>query len=225
MEHLKCRACLSAVALAILASGWAMAGPITINNPGFEEAVTWNVVAPLYGSWSFTVPGWTGGAGPGYPNEAGVFRPLTPQPPAPPAIWTIVPAEGLNVAYSNTLTLSQVLGTALQPNTMYLLEVDVGGRADYIPAGYKVQLLAGGNVLAEAMGVVNQPGWVPVSVSHNSGAVQPGQLLEIRLLHESGVQVDFDDVRLLEGVPEPAGFVLIGTGLIGLAVLSRRPRK
>ena len=112
-----------------------------------------------------------------------------------------VPApEGDNVAYVNLTgnRVRQVLAEPLEAETFYLLEVEVGDRLDDPFAGYRVQLLAGGVLLAESSSPTPpNDGFVTSTVEYLASPTDPliGQPLEIKLL-SLGVQANFDDVRL-----------------------------
>lgn len=189
---------------------------IPIQNAGFED--------PTQEDFTFTVeppPGWAVYD----PNDiipevttddssaTGVFNPsLNNYPGGVP--------EGNNVGYSFLVNppgsgeagLSQVLDTLLAPNTRYTLSVAVGNPTgdDPVPgisfpgfSGYRVELLAGGQVLAVDDNSLNIPeGKFKTSkVTYTSSATDTlvGQPLEIRLinlLQGPGIEVDFDDVQL-----------------------------
>jgi hypothetical protein len=209
--------------MTVLLSGWALAGPIAITNPGFEDVVqgvTLTMSNPSVGEWGYaSPPGWTGGAGPTPPN-AGVLKPIAS---------ISIPPEGLNVAWGNGPTIGQILGATLLPSTGYVLTVEVGERTDRPSVGYLVELLAGGVVLASDSGATGGPGgWLTSTVYYASPFTPPTGALEIRLSQlggwAAGSQTLFDQVGL-EAVPEPASFFLIGSGLFGLALVSRRLRK
>jgi hypothetical protein len=127
--------------------------------------------------------------------------------------------------------VAQDLGVPAQPNTRYRLEVQVGNIGsgtscvqpyqsfgffgiDGFP-GYRVQLLAGGVVVAEDVDGVTPPEGVfeAVSVTWESGESPPAGELSIRLISrnrgttvpgQDGVEVDFDAVRLFAGTPASA---------------------
>jgi hypothetical protein len=143
----------------------------------------------------------------------------------------------------------QALAATLQPDTHYRLSAEVGNIAscaglvppyqsffvlDGFPS-YRVQLLAGGVVVAEDVGALH-PGeglWETATVELTTGASHPqqGLPLAIRLVNRhqadvpgvSGLEVDFDDVRLdaspVQSVPVGpwVGGVLV-CGLIGLGI-------
>ena len=189
---------------------------IPIENAGFED--------PAQEDFTFTVeppPGWDVYD----PNDiipdvttddssaTGVFNPsLNNYPGGVP--------EGDNVGYSFLVDpvgsgeagLSQTLDTLLAPNTRYTLSVAVGNPTgdDPVPgisfpgfSGYRVELLAGGQVLAVDDNSLHIPeGEFKTSkITYTSSATDTviGQSLEIRLinlLQGPGIEVDFDDVQL-----------------------------
>jgi hypothetical protein len=136
--------------------------------------------------------------------------------------------------------ITQELGATLAANTRYTLRVEVGNIqscaglvAPYLSffdldgfPGYRIQLLAGGVVIAEDTGSV-APGegvFETATLVHTTGSdpEQEGEPLEIRLVNEfapdvggvDGLEVDFDDVRL---DASPAAAVPLGPALGGLA--------
>jgi hapalindole H/12-epi-hapalindole U/12-epi-fischerindole U synthase len=151
----------------------------------------------------------------------------------------------------------QTLAATLAAHTHYTLTVEVGNIAscaglvppyqsffvlDGFP-GYRVQLLAGGVVVAEDAGALD-PGeglWETATVELTTGAAhaQLGQPLAIRLVNRhqpdvpgvSGLEVDFDDVRLdaspanaVPVGPWVGGVVAAGLALLGAAGLRVRRR-
>jgi hypothetical protein len=192
----------------------------------------------------------------------GVLNPGTAADHAPnPAYFPAGAPEGDNAALvymdgdagGAEFGIEQELAATLEPDTTYTLTVEVGNIAsgaglvvpytsffdlDGFP-GYRVQLLAGGVVLAEDAGVLS-PGegvFETATVVHTSASApaQQGEPLAIRLLTRnqpdvpgvSGLEVDFDDVRLESGptvgaVPLPpiavalAGAILAGSGAAAL---------
>jgi hypothetical protein len=161
----------------------------------------------------------------------GVLNPGTAADHAPaPACFPGGAPEGDNVvllyadgdAGGAEYGVVQQLAATLEPDTHYALSVEVGNIAscaglvspylgffdlDGFP-GYRVQLLAGGVVIAEDAGALT-PGeglWETANVQLTTGASHPqlGQPLAIRLVNRhqpdvagvSGLEVDFDDVRL-----------------------------
>ena len=152
--------------------------------------------------------------------------------------------------------IGQQLSATLTANTHYVLTVEVGNidsgqssvpffnALDFFNLegfpGYRVELFAGGQVLASdnnsLNGTIAEGEFELSTVVFTSGAAhaQLGQNLEIRLFslnlgdlinHPSatGVEVDFDDVQLDASViPVPAGAFLIVIPLVFMASVSRR---
>jgi len=185
--------------------------PVTIPvlNAGFEDPV----LAEDDWSW-LDVPGWTwvGGEGPGIWHVTSAdFDP-------------VVAPEGQNVLYTENAVgdaggVAQVLTDTFAANMDYTLTVEVGNSYYYFNAGYSVQLLAGGVVIAEDNDTLwpDYYKWATSTVEYTydpADAALVGQPLEIRLLNlaldkdspPAGevVGVEFDNVTL-SYVPEPAG--------------------
>ena len=216
---------LIAMAAGLLAVA-ASANPVSVTNPGFENPT----LNP--GGWVGSIPGWT--MGPAVAGSVGEFYPGAAQYPGG------IP-EGNNVAFTKGASISQILTTTLQPNTVYALSVAGGYRLDNanLPfVGFTIWLMAGNTVIANASSGSQAPGtWSTVFASYTSGANDPlaGLALQILLTvnNPNGRQVNFDNVQLdatgaprsqvpVSGVPEPGTIALVGTGLIGF--LRRRFR-
>jgi hapalindole H/12-epi-hapalindole U/12-epi-fischerindole U synthase len=195
--------------------------PVTIENPGFEADP---VAAGKYNdkivpaSWSKYDPGAIIGLD--Y-NSLGVLNPTGT------VLYPAGAPEGSNVALiflwrdqtaGTPAGISQVLSEPLMTNTLYTLRVRVGNIAPEVAAdydlngfpGYRVELLAGGEVLAADDNTL-LPGegkFLQSEVSFTSGPNHPkaGESLEVRLLNlnmaDPGIEVNFDDVRL-DAVPIP----------------------
>ena len=224
---------LTAVAVLFALSATAGAAGLAITNAGFEDP-------PMTeGNYNYEIPGWDyiptglGGAGVWNPDATGAifygYGGLAP--------------EGLNVAWiesgwiDNTPDnpddddwtnveggIAQVLADTLTANTAYTLTVEIGNSYYYDwGEGYKVQLLAGGNLLAEDDSSLTPAidTFETSTVTYTSGAsVTPGQALEIRLLAKIGNgELDVDNVVL---TPEPTTMGLLGLGALALI---RRKRK
>jgi hypothetical protein len=174
---------------------------LTINNPGFEAfSLGLNTFSTHIGM-GFTnqilsgdpIPGWV------LNGHGGTWRPDTSFYPSG------VP-EGVNVAFLeyesiHSSVLSQVLADVLTANTVYTLSVKVGHRADYNLAPFRVQLLAGGEVLSqETLASIPAGQFQTVTVTFTAPADHPllGLPLEIRLTADNAdrQQVNFDDVKL-----------------------------
>jgi hypothetical protein len=176
--------------------------PVTIPvpNAGFEDPVLDE------DGWTWLdVPGWTwmGGEGPGIWHVTSAdFDP-------------VVAPEGQNVLYTENAVgdaggVTQVLTETFAANTDYTLTVEVGNSNYYYFAGYSVQLLAGGVVIAEDNDTLwpEYYKWATSTVHYSydsADAALVGQPLEIRLLTlaldkdnppENTVGVEFDNVTL-----------------------------
>ena len=175
--------------------------PLTIANPGFEE--------PILANGAYQAgppPGWNAFNG----ANVGVLNPTTGDLPdeAP---------EGENVALVTSSVeedgLTQTLTSTFQADANYTLSAVVGNTlfTGSFP-GYRVQLLAGGTLLAEDdNSLVLAEGAVATSTASytydaaDSGLV--GQPLEIRLLSKglvAGEEVAYDDVQLTVALANPA---------------------
>ncbi len=211
-----------AVATVIVLSASSGAAAFTIVNPGFEDPV----LAEDDWTW-LDVPGWTqvGADGPGIWNTTeSDFEP-------------VVATEGQNVLYTENAPagvangVTQLLPDVFTANVDYTLTVDVGNSWAYYFAGYSVQLLAGGVVIAEDNDTLwpDYKTWATSTVQYTydpAHSALVGQPLEIRLLNlgldkdnppGDIVGVEFDNVIL---TPEPATLALLGLG----ALVLRRKR-
>jgi hypothetical protein len=231
-------------------------------HPGFEDIrgeVPFNefTFGPLNG-WNLYDPSniTNGGAGNTY-----YIGTLTPQPdPENPGSFINFPggaAQGSRVGMAFNFLGSggqgvygfvQTLSSTLQASTQYTLQVEIGNIAsglaldntffnlDGFP-GYRIDLLAGGVVIAQdnnsLAGAIPEGQWATGTVSFTTGAShsQLGQALGIRLVNlnvvdpafpAANLEVDFDDVRLdATAIPEPTTMVLL---LAATAVLWFRRR-
>ncbi|MCP4900456.1 MAG: hypothetical protein GY906_26120, partial [bacterium] len=151
------------------------------------------------------VSGWTwvGGEGPGIWHVTSAdFDP-------------VVAPEGQNVLYSENAVgdaggVAQVLTETFAANTNYTLTAEVGNSNFYYFAGYSVQLLAGGTVIAEDNDTLwpDYMTWATSTVQYtydSADSALVGQPLEIRLLNlgldkdnppDNTVGVEFDNVTL-----------------------------
>ena len=152
---------------------------------------------------------------------------------------------------TSEIGLGQVLGDVLTANTTYTLTVAVGninsgptqqfGNFDLSGfPGYRIELLAGGTVLAsDSEGIaspISEGVFADRTVSYTASAADAllGQSLEIRLYNTNltdpafpgvDLEVDFDNVRLDAEpvtVTAPAALGLFGLGIAGLGLLVRR---
>jgi hypothetical protein len=173
---------------------------IPVTNAGFEDPVL------DADGWTWIdVPGWTsvGGEGPGIWHVTSAdFDP-------------VVAPEGQNVLYTENAVgdgavVAQVLAETFAANTNYTLTVEVGNSYYYYFAGYSVQLLAGGTVIAEDNDTLwpDYLNWATSTVQYiydSADSALVGQPLEIRLLNlgldkdsptDNTVGVEFDNVTL-----------------------------
>jgi hypothetical protein len=173
---------------------------IPIPNAGFEDPV----LAEDDWTW-LDVPSWTwmGGEGPGiWHVTISDFDP-------------VVAPEGQNILYTENAVgdaggVAQVLSETFEANTNYTLTAEVGNSYYYYFAGYSVQLLAGGTVIAEDNDTLwpEYKMWATSTVQYTydlADSALVGQPLEIRLLNlgldkdkppENTVGVEFDNVIL-----------------------------
>ena len=201
------------------------AASITVLNPSFESPT-----APLQPGQTMAyysindITNWVigivsnklaGVSDPGKSNPGNIYYNGVPVP------------DGVQVAYSNGPTISQLLSAVLQPNTQYTLGAYVGQRLAIGFQGYDIQLWAGNTLLASNNSPTPVAGtFVPVTVNYTSGSSGPiGQPLEIRLL-SSGVQANFDKITLnASPIPEPSAILgLLGFGLLGLVSTLQQKR-
>ena len=190
---------------------------IPVPNAGFEDPV----LAEDDWSW-LDVSGWTwvGGEGPGIWHVTSAdFDP-------------VVAPEGQNVLYTENAVgdaggVAQVLTETFAANTDYTLTAEVGNSYYYYFAGYSVQLLAGGTVIAEDNDTLwpDYMKWATSTVQYtydSADSVLVGQPLEIRLLNlgldkdnptDNTVGVEFDNVTLsYEAGAEPGVTITVEEG-------------
>jgi hypothetical protein len=187
---------------------------LTIENAGFEQPVLES------GEFSFEIPGWTGGF---YePADNGTWR----AEPGNSSSGTWNPDDGNGYPDGDTherrnnawalsgadydTGLSQILEAKLEAGMRYVLTVQIGNpyyNSSETTADYRIELLAGGVLLASRMGPSPAAGlWERQCLVHHSGSepAQLGESLEIRLIaaayaDSAGAdeyEVDFDAVSL-----------------------------
>jgi hypothetical protein len=180
---------------------------IGISNPSFEADVL-NEGDSLFGATSWDSMFY-----------AGIWNPPTDWPSSS---FPYTPPDGNNVGWVNThglgSYLQQTLNATLLDNTNYTLMVDIGHRPDYIDIPpYKVQLIAGGQILAEGSGF--DPGYNKFGTLTINYTSQPSDPIGNNLVIQfsSDTQVNFDNVRLTAtAVPIPGALWLFSSGLLGL---------
>jgi hapalindole biogenesis HpiC1 cyclase-like protein len=237
-RHPLARALGTFLLLQLLATTHARAAVVTVANPSFESPPL--MPGQFVGG---NPPGWTATGPPGSDLGNGVFN------PGAAGYYTVPIPEGSNVGFVydsapgdgfGAYGLAQVLSDTLQPLTEYTLRVAIG---DPLPAagfnlagfpGYRVQLLAGGVVLAQddnsLAGTFPQGQFADSVVTFTTGLAHAnlGQALEIRLINlnpstfTAESEVDFDNVRLTATViPEPGMLTLFGITVAAFARTSR----
>lgn len=237
--------------LVVGASTLALAAPLTVVNHGFEDTSGQTV----FNEFTFGTPaGWQ------------LYDPFGVEPDGGTFVGTLLPngveffnstaPEGQRVAIlfnsgregEGEYGFVQTLAETLQANTAYELTVEVGNIAsgtatngdffnlDEFP-GYRVDLLAGGTVIASDVNslVIPEGEFATSTVSFTTGAADAllGQQLGIRLVNlnvipagftqgtSPDLEVDFDDVALdATAVPEPGTLLLMA--LAGGCIAIRR---
>lgn len=227
------------VALFVAASGaWAGSVAVTIANPSFESC----------SSTTDFPTGWQGGwnAGCFVPTTAQISA----VPNGSYVLWANLDNTTGSTGYGYDGFAYQVLTTTLASNTTYTLTIDVGMQAAGDTFGPIIELRAGTPTTGSTIGTGGLTGTTLLSevsaaspggntqaaagtlnvwtLTYDSGASNPnaGQTLEI-YLSSSTVQSDYDNVTLSYNAdppvtnPEPAMFVLVGVGLLGLVARRR----
>lgn len=210
--------------------GNAFPASIAINNPSFEDHNPWTM-ADGNAYWNFSVVGWNlsdlGG-----PSLRGTINFITDA-----YISLSKIPDGENVAWSLGGVISQVLSDTLLGGYTYELQCYVGRRKDFPFPNYAVQLLAGGDVLAEENSLSpSADQFLLSSLTYTSSLsdTQIGQPLEIRLIDYENTpvfpfkQILFDMVTLNASpapAPLPTSIFLIGSGLILLLPFRQKTRR
>lgn len=250
------RNCLVTTAILVTGLLGGEATAITIVNPGFED------VSGQSTFFEFTLgtpAGWQLHDPNGLVPDPDVFT-GTLQPNGTEFFNSTAP-EGVKVSIlfnseregEGEYGYVQTLTDALQANTDYMLTVEVGNIAsgtsqndtffnlDEFP-GYRVDLLAGGVVIAQDDNSLSIPEgeFATSTVSLTVGAAHPqlGQDLGIRLVNlnvipdghtqqtSPDLEVDFDDVALsATPIPEPATLPLLAIGALAVVFAWRGRRR
>jgi hypothetical protein len=216
---------VSAFAAAMLASTAASAATVVVNNSSFEEV---QLHDGEYRAGS--APGWQVGGNVGWQNPTTRMFPTVP--------------DGANTAWiggqANLYaagSLYQTFAQSTAANTQYVVNVDIGRRADLALAPFVVELLSGATVVAS--GTYTEADLAPGEFRNFSltyDALQGSNLplmLRYRVTQatQAYTQVNFDNVRieansLASAVPEPAtwAMMIVGFGTAGSMVRSARRR-
>ncbi|QDT08912.1 PEP-CTERM sorting domain-containing protein [Planctomycetes bacterium K23_9] len=227
---------------------------VTVINPSFEDISGENFTngftfGPLNNGWGLYDPNSITGGGAGGTYYIGT---LTPSAGSPFFPGGATDGQRVGIAFNfegsggqGEYGMQQTLAATLQPNTAYSLDVDIGNIASG-PSfdlrgfpGYRVDLLAGGVVIAQdnnsLSGSIAEGTFETSNISFatTESHAQLGQSLQIRLVNinqidalfpDSDLEVDFDFVRLnATAVPEPSSFALLLAGTV-IATVRRRRR-
>lgn len=190
---------------------------LDIINPSFETPILGDNLAV---SCSGTQYGWT------WSGSGGIWRPASSWFTTPPHV-----PEGVNVAWFHGGQISQTLQhTTLQENFTYNLQVYTA-KISTSTLHYTVELVAAEHnfVLASTTGLPAYKQFNQVGVTFqatNAYNTYFGDHLKIVLIDPDAREVDFDNVTLdaTSTVPIPAGLMLFGSGLLGMALMRRRVR-
>ncbi len=198
----------------------ACAQVIAVSNPSFETLPGGGLPFGCGTGCSYSesaIPGWTESGGGG--AFSGQFQPGSSSGNF--AYFNSVP-NGITVAYSNGGTISQTVGPTVQNGVTYTLTVYIGLRNDGYPLDGTADLELGGTV-CDATGTAPALGnWSVYTAQCTGNSGNAGEPIVIQL-NSSGAQGDFDDVMLSASTtPEPASFLLFGTGLLGIAFIARK---
>jgi hypothetical protein len=206
------------IGLLLVVAGSLCAGPVTVNNPSFENP-------PLGCSasnecFSASVTDWV------ITGTVAVFKPG-------PASLNSVPGgvQVLALGFDTPGEADQDTGTVVAANTTYTLSVNVGQRLEFgMATSYSIGLFG---LKTNTNDVAPTPGnFLLDTLVYTSTPGDVGKEIIIQLISTSPIdtekQADFDLVTLdatslaSGSAPEPSAFVLAGLGLLPLALLRRR---
>ena len=252
------------LALTLTSCSRVCAEVITVVNSGFENTSG----SIIFNEFSFGAPpGWnlydpnnvtSNGDGPTY--FIGTLRPASA--PNPTQFFTAGATEGQRVGIAFNFANSggageygfvQTLAATLQANSIYTLNVDIGNigsgtavNGDFFNLsgfpGYRVDLLAGGSVIAQDInsigGTIPNATFATSTLTFQTGATHAllNQSLGIRLVNlntidftnpttqAADLEVDFDNVRFssVTAVPEPSSLMLFSVATICAYRLRRK---
>jgi hypothetical protein len=238
----------------------AIAAIISVANASFEDISGETLVneftfGPLNG-WQLYDPNGITNGGSGNTFYIGTLN------PTPPVYFTNGAPHGERVGIAFNYApggglgeygFQQILADTLQANTTYQLEVEIGNIAsgtgmdgtffnlDGFP-GYRVDLLAGGQILAQdnnsLAGLIPEGQFRTSLVSFTTGASHAnlGQFLSIRLVNLNQIdaafpgadlEVDFDHLRMssISAVPEPSSLMLLSIAATPLVLYRGMKRR
>lgn len=214
--------------LLLLPVSGAIASPLVVNNFSFE-ADTPTTLDQNNNPYTYDLTGWTK-SGLNWYSGTHSF---------PNAVYPGGVPEGNQAAFVNRGFIAQATPYMFTAGHLYTLSAMVGQRLDSVGFGsYGVELWAGSDLVIQAANAVPAPGTFVLNqasylATGNESFI--GQPLTIKLvnyrdLFSEGVniayQVNFDAVKLsnavVSPVPIPAGFVLVGSGLLALVGLRRQ---
>jgi len=187
-----------AAATALVLAGPLGAGTVFIANHSFE-----NDPLPEC-TFNFMPAGWAQSSG-----TSGSWDPGPPSSCPFPGFSSGIP-DGVQVGYTNSGGIVQVLAESLAADQTYTLRVLVGRRSDGFPMeSYTIRLFAGDTLLVEDLDNVDPPmgGWAESVVAFYAPNGHPalGQPLKIELTRVAGAQANFDNVRLEKGFADCNG--------------------
>src|ERR1700688_5069315 len=181
-----------ALVVGLLASGlwWpAWSVPILVANPSFEILPAGGLPAGCGPGCSYSVntpiPFWTSG------GSFGQFQPGVQVGDF--TYFNSVP-DGITVAYINGGTIAQTVGTTAQAGVTYTLQGDIGFRKDVPDPGSITLEIDSHSILATDVAAPLSGNWVDYTATYTALATDVGDPISILL--SSGIQGDFDNVRL-----------------------------
>jgi hypothetical protein len=127
---------IAGLVLSALISSGARASTILVDNASFETLPGSGLVNLCGTNCSFSVapiPGWV------VTGNTGQFQ---PGPPVTTTYFNSVP-DGITVAYTNSGTISQIVGVTAQAGLTYTLQVALGLRNDHLPEPGIIDLMVG----------------------------------------------------------------------------------